>query len=85
MSCREQALQHGALQLRAVAERDVARAVDAAGDGAVDLARGDAVRELRRGGEAGAAGALQVVGRRLGMQARSRACIRAPGSSRASA
>src|SRR5690606_12524062 len=56
------------LQLAAVRERDVARAVDPAADGAVDLAERDAVAELRDGREARAAGALHVVGRRLGMK-----------------
>jgi len=62
--------EHGALQVLAVGERHVARAVGAAGDGAVDLAAVDAVRELRHRREAGAAGALQVVRRRGRMQPR---------------
>src|SRR5690242_1817307 len=60
--------EHHALQVAAVGKRDVARAVGAAGDRAVDLPAVDAIRELRDGGEAGAAGALQVVRRRGGMK-----------------
>jgi hypothetical protein len=58
------------LQTASVAQRHVARAVGAAGERAIDLAERDAVRHLHHRGEAGAAGALHVVGRRARMQAR---------------
>src|SRR5581483_1321804 len=61
--------QHDLLQLAAVGERDVARAVGAARDRALDLAERNAVRELQRSREARAAGALQVVGGRLRIEA----------------
>src|SRR5207248_597065 len=62
--------EYGALEVAAVRQGDVARAVGAARDRALDLAAVDAARELRRRREAGAAGALQVVGGRLGVQPR---------------
>src|SRR4051812_47534895 len=67
---RPPARQQDLLQPRTEGKRDIARAVGAARDRRVDLAQRDAVAELRERGEARAARALQVVGRRRRMQAR---------------
>src|SRR3954468_9183993 len=58
-------LQNRLLEPPPIGKRNVARAVYAAGDPAFDLAERDAVGKLQRRREAGAARALQVVGRRL--------------------
>ncbi len=54
--------QHAAIRIR-VDDRRIADRVGAAGDAGLDLAKGDLVRDLDGGFDAGAAGALQVVGR----------------------
>src|SRR5947208_730259 len=64
-------LQNRLLELPPIGERNVARAIHAARDSAFDLAERDAVGKLQRRREAGAARALQVVGRRLGVEAAS--------------
>ena len=70
--------QHAA-QVVADGERGVGRGVDAAGDAGLDLPEGDLVGDQDRGLEAGAAGLLDVVGRRGRPTAWSRARSRGSG------
>src|SRR5204862_3725934 len=66
---------HDVRKRLAVDDRSVAGGIDAAGDCRFDFAAGDALRELHRRGQTGAAGALHIVRGRLRMKAGALCCF----------